>query len=297
LTKFVRIYDNLKSGTIAEYPWKTKGRYVRVLDEEAFASVIYSRNRFVIPDAVHESLRRDVFAAGGLAVGGDTAYLFMLSGVENWIVADGGLLDLHDFNRVIGGKVEDIGTNQAIRWTKMALERDPFLEIRCIPRNLGVETNSTQNIISYDDFLVGVDRVIEAVDNFPVKGGLRLKTGVVMPTDLGMGAKVEEDKRGVPFHGRLSVEEMDQLMGSTETDINTRTQLAIKIVGLENIPPSYLQAVKDSRENRVPFWPQPGVAAFLSAAMMVAREVALRSGLPVKEEAAIDLIKEVTLSE
>jgi hypothetical protein len=294
LLRFIRLNDNLRGGTVVEYLWKSyDGRFVRVLDEDAFHKVVYSRNKFVIPDQVQESLRKTTFAVAGLSVGGNSAYLLMLSGVEHWIIADGGLLDLHDFNRVTGARVQDIGVNQAVRWARSALEQNPYLKIRCLPYNLSDKTNAGLGTVSYDDFLTGADRVIEAVDQLGVKAGLRLRSDVVMPTDMGLGAKVEEDQKGIPFHGRLSQEELNLLL-DPNVNFETKTRLAVKIVGLENIPPAYLEALKRAKKEKVPYWPQPGLAAFLAAAMLVAREIARLKGSEVKPEMSIDLEEMIT---
>lgn len=289
LERYLGIYDCLNFGTIAEFPWKeNKDRFVRILDEDVFAEVIYSRNKFSIPDSIQQKLRQMQFAVAGLSVGGNIAYLSVLSGIEKWVVADGGLLDLHDFNRAIGSKVSDIGRNQTNRWAESVLEHNPYLQIKAFNCNVGEKTKT--GTIGYDDFLQGVDRVIEAVDNLQVKHELRQRADVVMCTDMGFAAKIESDKQGIPFHGRLSQESLNFISsGEADKNLQTKTAMAVEIVGLNNVPPEYLMAMQQSQKAKVSFWPQPGASSFLAASMFIASEVRRLENIEVNNETTIDL--------
>jgi hypothetical protein len=287
LERYVESHDTWESGTIAEFPWKINGRMVRILDKEPFQELIYSRNRFVIPDVVHEKLSETKYAVAGLSVGGDTAYLMMLSGGENWVVADGGLLDVHDFNRVIGSKVEDIGVNHADRWKRMVLEHNPYLNVESYSKNIGDVDDA--DTVSYETFLEGAERVFEAVDKLSVKAKIRKYADVVMATDMGFAAKIDVEEQGEVFHGKLSDQEINDLLENPELTLEEKTEIAVKLVGPENIPEEYLVALHQAGEEEVPFWPQPGAPAFLAAAMLVAVEIGKLQGKTPKPESVIDL--------
>lgn len=291
LQRYLEENDRLNVGTVAEFPWKLKGRFVHLLDRETFYRVAFSRNRFAYPEETQRLLRQTVFAIDGLGVGTTCAYLLVLSGAENFLVCDGGSQDLHDHNRLIGAKASEIGLNQAIRFSRMALETNPYLRLRCYPQNL---EPGTGNVLKLEQFLEGVGIVIEEADSLPTKLAVRQARKkdqtVFMATDLGMAGLVQvENEQTSVFQGRLTPEIL-QVLTNPQVDFATKTQLAAAVVvGPANIPPSYLESITESQKAQASFWPQPGLPAFLSASLLVAAIIEKLKGNPIQSEIKINL--------
>jgi len=287
LKKYLDQYDNWQYGTIAEYPWVLKGRFVRLLPHEDFYKVAFSRNRFVISDETQQKLRKTKIAIAGLGVGTACGYLLILSGAENLTVWDGGDQDLHDTNRLIGAKTREIGINQAIRFARLALETNPYANISCHPQNL--ERSNIQW------FLDGVGLVIEETDFLPVKVGVREMSHqknitVCMATDLGKAGLTQiETPKSLIFDGRLTKEVTNQLL-DPNIDFRTKTALASEvIIGTKNVPLAYFEAVAKAQEAKVSFWPQPGLSAYLSASMLVETIIEILEGKEINYELLVNL--------
>ncbi|MBI3887677.1 ThiF family adenylyltransferase [Candidatus Microgenomates bacterium] len=287
LQKYLRCFDGLETGTIVEFPWKTDGRFVHILDREPFLRLRQSRDEYAVPEIVREKLSNMRIAFAGLNVGGNEAYLFLLSGLMNFVVADGGRVDLHSFNRRIGVGVQDIGLNQAVQWMRMAYESNPYADIKgtagfIVPDN----SSESPNAIRIKDFLMGVAHLAEEIDQIPVKFSLwkeALSKGipVSMGTDMGLSSKIDVQHDGLPFHGKVTPESL--------MTASSRTDAAIKLVGENYVDPRFIEAIRQAEKDGRPFWPQPGISAFLTAAMAVTLMEMELGGKPVRPETMLNL--------
>lgn len=292
LKRYVDRYDRWQHGTIAEFSWKKNGRFVRILDHEPFYKVAFSRNRFIISKETQQRLRGITFAIDGLGVGTACAYLLALSGAENFVICDGGNQDLHDHNRLIGADVAEIGLNQAVRWARMAYELNPYIDITCYPKNL---EPGEGEVVKIETFLDGVGILIEEADHLPTKfaarqGAKKSEVPVLMGTDLGLSGLLQVEENDTPiFQGRLT-EEYALLLEDPEVDFRTKTRIATDvIVGFNNVPSSYLEVVERSQAEKAPFWPQVGIAAYLSAPLVVTAALRVLEGKEIPREARVNL--------
>ncbi|MBI2074524.1 MAG: ThiF family adenylyltransferase [Candidatus Levybacteria bacterium] len=293
-------------GTFVEYPWKVKGRFVRVLNHEQFYQLAFSRNRHVISEQGQERLKNARIGIIGLGVGSACGYLLVLSGAEHIKICEGGLQQVHRHNRAIGSDTSKVGMNQGKLWAELALKVNPYIEISGNTQNLG----NGEDEASIEEFLSGLDMVIEAVDSLPAKLQVRLEARrkdlmaqndrfiplVTMPSDLGFAGLYQGEDSGSPvFQGRMPDDLIKLLQsGQQEFDLTTKTAIAASVIGVKNIPPSYLQALQEGNAAGTPFWPQPGVAAFLSASMLTAAVIRRLEGKAVKDEMMIDLDRLLT---
>lgn len=223
--------------TIAEFSWKTNGRFVRALNKEPFYEVTFSRNRHLIPDEVQQALRQKKFIIAGMGVGTSVAYLLALSGAENFTVIDGGIKKPHDGNRLIGANVGEFGLNHAIGWTRIALEANPYINVECIPHNLG--EGELEKILAREDSPI----FFELTDDLRFKLRSRMLADTHMVTDVGFGSISHIDTRGLPFQGRWS----DALASRLQNpDLRTRTEIAQLMVGPHNVPPHYMEVIVEA---------------------------------------------------
>lgn len=296
IDRYLRQHDRLVYGTIAEYDWKIQGRFVRVFPYEYFYQVAFSRNKYVVPPEVQEKLRNTRFGIVGLGVGTACGNLLVHTGAEKFRICDGGVQDLHDHNRLMGAEASQINTNQAIRWTRLALGINPYLDIDCHPQNLAPGPNT----LAIDDFLQGVDIVIEEADFFPAKVGVRLEAAkkgipVYMVTDLGQAGLVQKDF-GTIFNGRLTPEALAKLKDPKAT-LAQKTELARDvIVGENNIPQPYKDAVEKVIHDKSSYWPQLGATAALSGSMAVVAILGDLGGGEISTQTLVDLEQAIRTS-
>ena len=265
LDNYVRHNDKAENSVVAEFSWKREGRFVRLPQEEDFYQIISSRETLIIPEDVQDTLRKTKIAIAGMGVGASIGYLLVQSGAQNLAVADGGAVDLHDFNRYPHSDVSKIGENHAIDFTKFAYETNPYAVIECYPYN--VATQEKPGVVPIHTLLADADIVIEEVDNLPMKLAIRhaaKEAGIplVMGTDIGKSAVVHfEYPDDEPFGGRLSPSDLDSFQ--QRLNFEEITDLATKVIGERNIPDNLLRRANNKG---LPYWPQDGGAARKSAA-------------------------------
>ncbi|HEY7698891.1 MAG TPA: ThiF family adenylyltransferase [Vicinamibacteria bacterium] len=140
----------------------------------------------------------------GLSVGGEAAVTLAQEHLCGHIVlADFDLLDLSNLNRLQGG-FDDLGVNKAVLVARRIARIDPYLEVTLFPDGV-TEENA-------DDFLRGLDLLVEECDHLPMKHAVRERA-----RKAGLNVLFAGDERGflsiepygerpdlLPFHGRIA---------------------------------------------------------------------------------------------
>ena len=258
------------NSNIVEYPWKTKGKFVRVPKEDDFFKTIFSRQEFIFASSLRlsqekrEKLRNGKIKIAGLGVGGVIGYLLVLSGAQNIDVVDGGVLPPHKFNRFIGADVSMVGESYVTVWGRAVLNLNPYLHLSLFNKNLGIKDG--HSTISVKKFLVNADVIIEEVDSFPIKDELRrvgkkLGKYVIMASDVGEKSVIDIQRPGDPIWNNLSKADKRKVKNFS-LDFKEVTKLAIKVIGINHIPiRQFINVLKSGQT----YWPQDGGTAFLSA--------------------------------
>lgn len=183
------------------FPWDRT--IVHVLDREAFYEVITSRNHDKITHREQAVLRTKRVGVMGLSVGGEAAVTLAQEHLCGEIVlADFDGLDLSNLNRLNAG-VDQLGCNKAVIAARRIAKIDPYMSVRIFPA--GVTPAST------DEFLRGLDVLIEECDDLPLKCRIRQ-----LARERGVDIVFAADERGFlsiepyrtnpglrPFHGRV----------------------------------------------------------------------------------------------
>jgi molybdopterin/thiamine biosynthesis adenylyltransferase/nitroreductase len=164
------------------YPWSA--RLVHLLPPDEFRALRCDRNRYKITDAQQARLARARIAIAGLSVGQATAVTLALEGIGGvFHLADFDTLGLSNLNRLRAG-IHQLGIDKTIIAARQMLEIDPYLDVRVFER--GVDDTTL------DEFLSGVDLVVEECDDLYIKLALRERARerripVIMETsDRGM---------------------------------------------------------------------------------------------------------------
>jgi molybdopterin/thiamine biosynthesis adenylyltransferase len=181
--------------------WERK--LARILDREEYFEVVTNRNRDKITLEEQRLLRGKRVGVMGLSVGGEAAVTLAQEHLCGHIVlADFDLLDLSNLNRLQGG-FDDLGVNKAVLVARRVARIDPYLEVTIFPDGV-TEENA-------EEFLRGLDLLVEECDHLPMKHGIRERARRV-----GLNVVFAGDERGFlsvepyreqpelrPFHGRI----------------------------------------------------------------------------------------------
>jgi molybdopterin/thiamine biosynthesis adenylyltransferase len=164
------------------YPWRRT--VVALLGPRAFRAVRLDRNRNVITAEEQTRLGTLRIGVAGLSVGHVIAHTLAAQGLCGELrLADFDALELSNLNRV-PATVLDLGLNKAEVTARRIAELDPYVAVRVIDTGL-----TPDNV---DDFLDGLDIVVEVCDSLDIKVSVRegaraRRIPVVMPSaDRGL---------------------------------------------------------------------------------------------------------------
>lgn len=293
LEDYIERNDTWENSVVVERSWKErKERFVRIPREEEFERIARSRNTLIISPETQTKLREQTFVIGGMGVGSAVGYLLVLNGARNFKVADGGNLEAHNLNRFIGSDVGKIGQNLAVLWAQMAYEANPFVNIQCKPKKLS--KGGDDGTIKIDEFLSGATMAIEEMDDLQAKRYLReaavdLGLPVLMVTDLARkGGRVAFARAGRDHILKRFTPETISMIQDAKTDRVAKTKIAIDVFIGRKAPREHLDPLVES-STQLPFWPQSGISAFISAAGGVNTIIDYLEGRKVPRERTLNL--------
>ena len=152
-----------EGGQWAYYPWRRT--VVAVLGPRGFRAVRLDRNRNMITAAEQERLGALRIGVAGLSVGHVIAHTLAAQGLVGELrLTDFDDLELSNLNRV-PATVFDLGVNKATVTARRIAELDPYLPVRVLDAGLTHDT--------VDEFLDGLDIVVEECDSLDMKAVLR----------------------------------------------------------------------------------------------------------------------------
>jgi hypothetical protein len=266
------------------YPWRRS--IVHVLGPGAFQALRSDRNRNKLTIDEQRRLRQLTVGVVGLSVGHAIAHTLALEGICGRIrLADFDEIELSNLNR-IPATVFDLGLNKAVVAARRIAELDPYIDVQIDPR--GVSLDST------DDFMSGLDVVIEECDSFDVKlavrdAARRHRIPLVMETgDRGL-LDVErydlEPDRPL-FHGLLGDVKPSELMGLSTHD---KVPYVLRVLEPEQLS-ARMAASMTEVDQTLNTWPQLGGDIQLGAATVAIAVRHIGLGLPVPSgRARVDL--------
>ncbi len=271
------------------FPWnKTLAHY---LPHDEHQEIRTARNRNIITKDEQEKLYGLTVAYAGLSVGSHGALTFALMGGARRIkIADPDEVSPSNLNRMrfdflaLGRKKTDL-----VR--EYIYQLNPYAEIEVFDEGATEET--------MDDFLKGVNVLVEETDNLEIKIRLRLAAReksipVVMATDNGDNIIVEVerfdlDKTKSLFNGVIGNVNVEMFKSFTPSDL---PKLATKIAGPELVTERMMSSLLQvGRE--IYSWPQLGDAATLSgvAIAYILKRLALGEAVNEKKcEISLDAI-------
>jgi len=259
------------------YPWRRA--VVRLLAPSAFATLRLDRNRNKLTreeQARQRSLRIGVV---GLSAGHSIAHVLAMEGLAGELrLADFDTIELSNLNRV-PASVLDLGVNKAIVAARRIGEIDPYLRVETITEGIQPE--------NLDDFLNGLDLVIEECDSLDIKLLVREKAKerripVIMETSDRGVLDVErfdlEPNRAI-FHGLLGDTQSSDLAGLS---IQEKAPYVLRMLGAQDVSSRGAASLLEVAGGAITGWPQLGSEVTLGAATAAAavRRIGLDGELP-----------------
>jgi hypothetical protein len=203
----------------AYYPWRHT--LVHLLGPSGFRRLRLDRNRNKITSEEQCTLSRLRVGIVGLSVGSAIAHALALEGVAAYLrLADFDDLDLSNLNR-LSATVLDLGVNKATLAQQRTAELDPYLPVDAWTDGVDEST--------IDDFLDGLDLVIEECDSFDVKVLVRDRA-----RQRGIPVIMETSDRGLLDVERFDLEPARPLFHGLVGDLDAATVSGLSVQ--EKIP-------------------------------------------------------------
>ncbi|MEO9326914.1 Rv1355c family protein [Gordonia aurantiaca] len=259
----------------AHFPWRRA--LVRIPGPKAFRRLRLDRNRHKLTAADLDSAGKLRIGIVGLSVGHAIALTLALEGLAGELrLADFDGIELTNMNR-IPATLMDIDQNKAVVASRRISEIDPYLRTKVFTDGLTGE--------NVDEFLDGLDLVVEECDSFDVKVLVRqrcrdLRIPVLMETSDGGTLDVERfdlEPDRPPFHGLVGDLRVEDLVGLDRAQI---TPLAVKILEPERVTAS-MAASAIELGHTVTAWPQLAGDVLLGGATVAAAVRRLVQGRPL----------------
>jgi len=262
----------------AYFPWRRA--VVAVLGPRGFRAVRLDRNRNLITAEEQARLGALRIGVAGLSVGHVIAHTLAAQGLCGELrLADFDRIELSNLNRV-PATVLDLGLNKAEVAARRIAELDPYLPVQVMDVGLTVDT--------VDDFVDGLDIVVEECDSLDMKAILRdgaraRRIPVLMATsDRGL-LDVErfdlQPQRPI-LHGLLGDLDIARLAGMSSRE---KVPHMLRFLEAEELSPRVVASVVEI-DHTLSTWPQVssdvvlGAAAIAEAVRRIGLGEDLRSG-------------------
>ncbi|GAA2070620.1 Rv1355c family protein [Williamsia deligens] len=256
-------------------PWRRT--LVHLLGPESFRRVRLDRNRNKITLEEQRAAAATTIGVVGLSVGHAIAHTIALEGITGTLrLADFDELDLSNLNRV-PATVLDLGVDKAVVAARRIAEIDPYLRVEIMAAPVDAET--------VEDFLEGLDLVLEECDSFAAKFLVRERARlrrIPVVTESSDGGVLDVERFDLEpdrplFHGLLGDIDPDAVAAAGPAG---RIGAAATLLDASRITPRMGASVLEVGRT-LSTWPQLGGDVALGGATCAAAIRRLVQGLPL----------------
>jgi len=251
--------DPLSLGSWFYFPWLH--RVVHFFGEELHNELRTGRNKYLISHKNQNTYYNSAVGVLGMSVGSHIAIIIAMTGGAKRIkIADPDTLSGDNLNRIRLG-FSSVGEKKVVLVARQISEINPYSDIKIYDEGI------TEN--NYEDFIDGLDIVVEEMDNMYWKLRIReickkKKIPVIMGTDNGDGVIIDierfnKDKKYPIFHGLAPHITSKSLKKMKSTDL---PKIAATLAGANLAPPEMIYSVSEVGKSLYS-WPQLGTAANL----------------------------------
>lgn len=268
---FEKFYSDHISGKSADevgewvyFPWN---KYlVHYLSDEMHQEIRTARNKNLITKEEQDKFYNFKIGIAGLSVGSHAALtLGMMGSGKVMKLADPDVISASNLNRIRYDYTK-VGVSKCDLAVEQIYQMNPYAEISSYPQGI-----TNENI---DDFLNGLDVLVEEMDNLEMKIKLRLeakKRGVpvIMATDNGDNVIVDIERYDLDpnlkiFNGVAGDLTLEEFQKFPPQEL---PKLATKIAGAEMVMPKMMSSLLEVGRTLYS-WPQLGDAATLSGVVI-----------------------------
>jgi molybdopterin/thiamine biosynthesis adenylyltransferase len=264
------------SGNWCYFAWNKK--LIHILNEDDFTEVRTNRNKLKITAEEQTRLKQKTIGVIGLSVGQAIAITGVMERICGKIkLADFDTIDLSNLNR-IRTSIQNINKPKVIIAAQEIAEIDPYIKVE-----IHKEGITSTNI---DDFMSGIDVLIEVCDDLTTKVNSRLKARalkipVVMDTnDRGMIdiERFDLEPNRPLFHGLINEDKLATIETSTP---NEKLELILQLVSFKDTSDRLKQSMGEIGKT-ISTWPQLASSIMLGAGATVdiCRKILLNAPAP-----------------
>jgi len=224
-----------------------------------------SRNYFFIGDKLQSKIRRSKIFFAGCGLSSQIAHLSVRTGFENFIFADGDVVESSNLNRQAFNS-DDVGANKARILCNKIIQINPSCKITLVDHMLQAD-EEIANLVRQSDFVIntvdygGVSKLINSI-------AVSFKKVVLLPLNVGFGAIL------IVVRNSKELSELGEHM-------NEITQIQHLHLSKKLHLSEYLLKNSDRifREYRIKkYYPQLGIAAYLASSITVRAIINLLDG-------------------
>lgn len=222
----------------------------RTLTEEDFYLVAFSRTFPLIGMTERQRIRESSLFASGLSTGAPVLEALIRIAVSKVIASDGDRINLSNLR--MGSSDADVGRMKAIWMAHEMSKVNPYIAFVVFAHKLDPEDRRAA--------IESTNLTIEMTDDFVNKWGIReeaheANSWVFMGTGIGWQPLISSESPTDPLFLRPDLDDTElEMMQDPTTDPVTRTVNALRIIGLENIPPRQMLAFLFAKE--LGYWSQ-----------------------------------------
>ena len=269
-----------QAGSWFYFPWN---KYlVHYLPDDLHQEIRSARNRELISREDQSKLYNTTIAACGLSVGSHGVFILAMMGIARHIkLADPDFISASNLNR-LNFDFTKISKNKAQVIAEHIYQVNPYAIIEVYSNGVTVE--------NVEEFLNGVDILVEEMDSLPVKIMIREKARikgipVLMATDNGTGAildveRFDQDKNRPLFHGLVEITKEFLSPEMRSTNPAEWNKIANKIIGVEFMEKDLLDSLPKIGQS-ISGVPQLGAAAAMSGSLLATCVLKIVRGEPV----------------
>ena len=275
-TEFYKDKSSDLCGNWCYFSWSKK--LVHILSEDDFIEVRTNRNKLKITSEEQLLLQQKTIGVIGLSVGQAIAITGVMERICGKIkLADFDTIDLSNLNRLRTG-IQNINKPKVLIAAREIAEIDPYVKIEIHKEGI--------TSINIDEFMSGLDILIEVCDDLTTKVNTRFKARnqgipVVMDTnDRGMIdiERFDTEPNRPLFHGLIAE---DQLLNLHILKPEEKLNLILQLVSFQNTSARLKQSMGEIGKT-ITTWPQLASSIMLGAGATIdiCRKILLNEPTP-----------------
>jgi len=234
---------------------------------------LLSRNWGFISESDQEKIKKVRILLVGCGLGSQVAILATRTGFTKFTLCDGDVVEIHNLNRQ-AFRQKDLGKNKADVLRNLIQEINPEAEIEVYPRFIEKE-ETIKELVAKAEIIVNMADPTEALYLIE-RIARKERKSTIHPLNYGFGGWVLVVTPESPS--------LEDILGGCPIGPEFYQQLIQKTGGFNRFSQYLIEFLKSpaNLERKIETFPQLGVAAYITAALIVTVAIKLITGSPIK---------------